>query len=136
MNSTYQTRGTMWKNVVFQFFFDQFNMLFLSSLDQLSFTLNIEKFILNYFNTIYLRSTAFLSKAGVDVNLIAVNWEKSSQTINYIAARNRVESIGAHVAAMIDYMVNNDLVSISDISLIGFSLGAHIAGIGKYASPL
>ncbi|XP_055300053.1 inactive pancreatic lipase-related protein 1-like [Sitodiplosis mosellana] len=76
---------------------------------------------------------AFLSKAKVDVNLIYVNWEKSSQTINYIAARNRVESIGAHVAAMIDYMAYHDLVSINDISLIGFSLGAHIAGIaGKH----
>lgn len=64
--------------------------------------------------------------------MIAVNWEKSSQTINYIAARNRVESIGAHVAALIDFMVNNDLVLINDINLIGFSLGAHAAGIGVY----
>lgn len=72
-----------------------------------------------------------MSKAKLDVNLIAVNWEKSSQTLNYIAARNRVETIGAYVAALIDFMVTNDLVSLSDISLIGFSLGAHIAGIGE-----
>lgn len=76
---------------------------------------------------------AFLSKAKANVNLIAVNWEKSSQTLNYIAARNRVEPIGAHVAALIDFMVNNNLVSINDINLIGFSLGAHIAGIGEYS---
>lgn len=77
--------------------------------------------------------SAFLSKAKVDVNLIAVNWEKSSQTLNYIAARNRVEAIGAHVAALIDFMVSTDLVSLNDITLIGFSLGAHIAGIaGKH----
>ncbi|XP_055303181.1 pancreatic lipase-related protein 2-like [Sitodiplosis mosellana] len=72
---------------------------------------------------------AYLSKAKFDANLIAVNWEKFSQTFNYIAARSKVNSIGIHVAAMIDYMVKNHLASINDISLIGFSLGAHIAGI-------
>lgn len=66
------------------------------------------------------------------MNLIAVNWDKSSQTLNYIAARNRVEPIGAHLAAMIDFLVRNEQVSISDISVIGFSLGAHIAGIGWF----
>lgn len=65
------------------------------------------------------------------MNLIAVNWEKSSQTLNYIAARNRVEAIGAHVAALIDTMVFNELVNINDITVIGFSLGAHVAGIGN-----
>lgn len=66
------------------------------------------------------------------MNLIAVNWDKSSQTLNYIAARNRVEPIGAHLAAMIDFLVKNEQVSINDISVIGFSLGAHIAGIGWF----
>ncbi|XP_031622980.1 uncharacterized protein LOC116340565 [Contarinia nasturtii] len=76
---------------------------------------------------------AYFMQAKVDVNLIYVNWEKSSQTINYIAARNRVEPIGAYVATMIDFLVNNEFASINDINVIGFSLGAHAAGIaGKY----
>lgn len=74
-----------------------------------------------------------MSKAKADVNLIAVNWEKSSQTLNYIAARNRVEDIGAHVAAFIDGLVFNEVANVADITAIGFSLGAHIAGIaGKH----
>lgn len=61
--------------------------------------------------------------------MIAVNWERSSHTLNYIAARNRVEPIGTYVASFIDFMVNNKLASLDDINLIGFSLGAHAAGI-------
>lgn len=72
---------------------------------------------------------AYLEKAKKDVNLIAVNWEKSSRTLNYIAARNRVEPIGTYVASFIDFLVNNRLAALDDINLIGFSLGAHAAGI-------
>lgn len=62
---------------------------------------------------------------------MAVNWEKASQTLNYIAARNRVGPIGVYVAALVDFLVKNNLAALDDISLIGFSLGAHIAGIGE-----
>lgn len=61
--------------------------------------------------------------------MIAVNWERSSHTLNYIAARNRVEPIGTYVASFIDFLINNKLASLNDINLIGFSLGAHAAGI-------
>lgn len=74
---------------------------------------------------------AFLNKAKLDVNLIAVNWEGSSRNLDYIACAKRVEPIGAHLAGLIDFLVRNDLVELKDITLIGFSLGAHIAGIGE-----
>ncbi|XP_055306562.1 lipase member H-like [Sitodiplosis mosellana] len=76
---------------------------------------------------------AYLLKAKLDVNFIFVNWEKFSQSINYVSVRNRVESIGVYLASMIDFMVKNHLVSIDDINLVGFSLGAHISGFaGKH----
>ncbi|XP_055308035.1 lipase member H-like, partial [Sitodiplosis mosellana] len=76
---------------------------------------------------------AYLSKAKIDANMIAVNWEKLSQTFNYIAVRNRVKPVGIQIAAMIDFMVKNHLVSIDDITLIGYSLGAHVVGMaGKH----
>lgn len=49
--------------------------------------------------------------------------------MNYIAARNRVEPIGTHLASFIDFLFNNKLASLDDINLIGFSLGAHVVGI-------
>lgn len=71
---------------------------------------------------------AYLERAKLDVNLIAVNWEKSSHTLDYVSAANRVKRIGLYVANLIDFMVDNNLVSLKDIHLIGFSLGAHVAG--------
>lgn len=64
----------------------------------------------------------------MEVNLIIVNWESSSQTINYIAASNRVKVIGAHTASLIDFLVQNNKVQLDDVHVIGFSLGAHVAG--------
>lgn len=66
------------------------------------------------------------------MNLIAVNWEKASKSLDYIGCADRVEAIGSHLAGMIDFLVVNKLVSLEDITVIGFSLGAHVAGIGKH----
>jgi len=76
----------------------------------------------NYFND------AYLERAKLNVNLIAVNWEASSRTLDYIGSAGRVEPIGIYVAKLIDFMVANKLVSLKDIHVIGFSLGAHAAG--------
>lgn len=76
----------------------------------------------------FLSAAAYLEKAKLDVNLIAVNWEKSSHTLNYLDAANRVDPIGVHVARLIDFLVETQLASLDDIQVIGFSLGAHAAG--------
>lgn len=52
---------------------------------------------------------AYLVKGQKKVNLIAVNWEKASQTINYFAARKNVGIIGIRVANFIDFMVKSFL---------------------------
>lgn len=86
-------------------------------------SLRIILFFFNDYNFWYFQFLAYFMKAKADINLILVNWEKPSQTINYIAARNRVEPIGEYVATLIDFLVSNDLVSLDDINVIGFSLG-------------
>lgn len=48
---------------------------------------------------------AFFNKGMHDVNLIAINWEKASNTINYPSARKSVGLIGEHTAKFIDFMV-------------------------------
>lgn len=65
-----------------------------------------------------------------------MNWERTSQSLNYIAARSHVEPIGAYVAELIDFMTDNKVMKLEDVNLIGFSLGAHMAGVGKWENFL
>ncbi|XP_058840116.1 pancreatic triacylglycerol lipase-like [Topomyia yanbarensis] len=68
-----------------------------------------------------------------DFNAISVDWGAGAQTINYISARNRVDSVGDIVSRMINTLVTASGASRNSISIIGHSLGAHAAGnAGKY----
>ena len=62
-------------------------------------------------------------------NLIVVDWGAGAQTINYIAARNRVNQVGPFVASFIDFMNLNGLMNFNTLNLVGHSLGGHAAGI-------
>lgn len=63
---------------------------------------------------------------------IFVDWSEGSQTINYVAAANRVEIVGGFVASQLNFMRENGFVNFNDVHVIGFSLGAHCAGfVGK-----
>lgn len=44
-------------------------------------------------------------KGQHDINLIGINWEKGSNTINYPSARKQVKVIGQYTAQFIDFMV-------------------------------
>lgn len=64
-----------------------------------------------------------------DFNVIFVDWSLGSSTINYIAARNRVNLVGPLIAQYIDFLHENGALDFNRLTLIGFSLGAHIAGL-------
>ncbi|XP_070497851.1 pancreatic triacylglycerol lipase-like [Chironomus tepperi] len=67
-----------------------------------------------------------------DFNVIFVDWSEGGQTINYVAAAGRTETVGFFVASQLNWMRENNLINFDRIHVIGFSLGAHIAGfIGK-----
>lgn len=57
-----------------------------------------------------------------------VDWSEGSRTINYAGAAGRVGAVGAVIASQIDFMQQNNQINFVDIHIIGFSLGAHIAG--------
>ena len=69
----------------------------------------------------YLRNGEF--------NVIVVDWGMGAQTNNYIHARNRVGDVGRSLANIIDFMNQSFNLSFEDITVVGFSLGAHVAGI-------
>uniref|UniRef100_A0A182N2H5 Lipase domain-containing protein n=1 Tax=Anopheles dirus TaxID=7168 RepID=A0A182N2H5_9DIPT len=63
-----------------------------------------------------------------EFNVIAVDWGVGAQTVNYIAARNRVASVGDIISRMVNTIVSASGTSRNNIYLIGHSLGAHAAG--------
>ncbi|XP_058063201.1 pancreatic triacylglycerol lipase-like [Anopheles bellator] len=63
-----------------------------------------------------------------EFNVILVDWGVGAQTVNYIAARNRVASVGDIVSRMINTIVTATGASRGNINVIGHSLGAHAAG--------
>lgn len=62
------------------------------------------------------------------LKVIFVDWSAGSRTINYIGAANRVPGIGRHVASYVDWLNQNGFIQFNRLTVIGFSLGAHIAG--------
>lgn len=67
-----------------------------------------------------------------DFNIIVVDWSVGANTISYLTASNRVIFVGMHVAELLDHLQDNILFDFSRLTIVGHSLGAHIAGvIGK-----
>ncbi|CAO1342054.1 unnamed protein product [Diamesa hyperborea] len=62
-------------------------------------------------------------------NVIVVDWGVGAITINYISARNRVNSVGPFVASFIDFMDLNGFINFNILNLVGHSLGGHAVGI-------
>ena len=63
-----------------------------------------------------------------DVNVICVDWENGANLPNYVRAAVNTRLVGRQVALLINSL--NELTGSknSDFHLIGFSLGAHVAG--------
>jgi len=67
-----------------------------------------------------------------DFNVLFIDWSEGSRTINYFAAAGRVPTVGQFTASYLDFLHENGLLNFNRLSVIGFSLGAHIAGtVGK-----
>lgn len=65
-------------------------------------------------------------------NIITVDWGKAA-IADYITASYRVKLVGIVVAKLIDFLHHETGIAFDNIHVIGFSMGAHIAGIaGKF----
>jgi hypothetical protein len=64
-----------------------------------------------------------------DLNVVAVDWGEGAQTINYIAARNRVGPVGNSIAKLLDFLYDYGELDFKMVTLTGISLGAHVVGL-------
>lgn len=64
-----------------------------------------------------------------DFNVLFIDWSEGARTINYFAAAGRVPTVGAFIASYLDFLSENQMLDWSRLTVIGFSLGAHIAGL-------
>ncbi|XP_054263364.1 pancreatic triacylglycerol lipase-like [Macrosteles quadrilineatus] len=65
--------------------------------------------------------------AGSDVNVIGVDWSYLSAGPWYLEAASNTEPVGQQIALMIDFLVSTTGVDVSNIHLLGHSLGAHVS---------
>ena len=59
-------------------------------------------------------------------NFIAVDWEESAN-IGYFSSASKVQPIGILTGNFLNFLITQGL-KVSQLHIIGFSLGAHIAG--------
>lgn len=71
--------------------------------------------------------TAFLSRG--DFNVIAVDWSQLAAKPWYGTAVENTHPVARHVAAFIDHMSSSTETKTKNVHLVGFSLGAHVAGL-------
>ncbi|XP_023034209.1 endothelial lipase isoform X3 [Drosophila willistoni] len=62
-----------------------------------------------------------------DYNMIAVDWSRG-RSLEYATSVAAVSGAGKKIADLIDYLVKNYQMSLDELEVVGFSLGAHVAG--------
>lgn len=65
-------------------------------------------------------------------NVICIDWSLFALDMTYLAARLRCKEIGNYVAELILALLDKTDLKLDTVHVIGFSMGAHIAGyVGK-----
>lgn len=63
-----------------------------------------------------------------EFNVISVDWSAGAKS-DYITTRNRVDATGLIVARFLDFLVKEGGQTLTQIYVIGYSLGANIASV-------
>uniref|UniRef100_A0A034WKZ5 Putative phospholipase A1 magnifin n=1 Tax=Bactrocera dorsalis TaxID=27457 RepID=A0A034WKZ5_BACDO len=75
---------------------------------------------------------AYLRQGAGNYNVFTVDWGRGA-VADYLTASYRVKPVGKVLAKFIDFLQREAGVRFEDLHVIGFSMGAHIAGIaGKH----
>lgn len=71
---------------------------------------------------------AYLSLGGGNYNIFTVDWGRGA-IADYITASYRVKPVGLVLAKFLDFLHREAGMRFEDLQLIGFSMGAHVAGL-------
>uniref|UniRef100_A0A182TKM6 Lipase domain-containing protein n=1 Tax=Anopheles melas TaxID=34690 RepID=A0A182TKM6_9DIPT len=64
-----------------------------------------------------------------DVNIISIDWSDTAGLLDYILLRLRLDQVAASLAGFVDFLHNTTNLDLSQLHLVGHSLGAHLAGL-------
>ncbi|EDW67439.1 phospholipase A1 VesT1.02 [Drosophila virilis] len=103
-----------------------------SSIDDSNFNAaNPTRFTIHGWNSNYkdgvnsgVRDAWFLSG---DYNMIAVDWSRG-RSLEYASSVAAVSATGKKIASLVDFLVTEYSMSLETLEVVGFSLGAHVAG--------
>lgn len=62
------------------------------------------------------------------INVFQIDWSAGSSDWTYLISKNRVPKTGEVVAQFVSFLINATGTDLKNITLIGFSLGAHVMG--------
>ena len=82
--------------------------------------LNPQLLIFNWYSV-----AEFLIKE--DCNFIAVDWEELANNLNYYSSASNTQPVGTLTGDFINFLIAQGS-NVSEFHVIGFSLGAHVAG--------
>lgn len=70
----------------------------------------------------------FITRKQEEANIICVDWSNGATLPNYVKATANTRLVGKQLSMLLRGLVENNGLSLKKLHLIGFSLGAHVAG--------
>lgn len=76
----------------------------------------------------YFINFFFFFHTQEDCNIICVDWENGATIPNYVRAAANTRLVGKQLAILLSGLEKYVNLSVRNVHMIGFSLGAHVAG--------
>lgn len=67
-----------------------------------------------------------------NVNLIGINWDIGAQAFSTSLSQSFIRTVAYHTAAFIRKAIEENVLELNNLEIVGHSLGSHIAGLGAY----
>lgn len=70
-----------------------------------------------------------------DCLVMCVDWENGATLPNYVRAATNTQLVGRQIAIVLKDLADHNQLELSKVHIIGFSLGAHVAGFAGSLLP-